>query len=79
MLNMNRPERLDLFWSLLFGGGVGGTRGEVDAPGHVCGEQFVTWPQSQLKWGTERGLSAACSAFHVLTGSGATVPVKMGA
>lgn len=49
MLNMNRPERWVLFCSLLFGGWV---RVEVDAPGHVCGEQSVTWPQSQL----ERGL-----------------------
>lgn len=45
-----------------------GTRGEVNASGHMCGEQFVIWPQSQ----PERGLSAGCSAFHLLTGGGAS-------
>lgn len=38
----------------------------MDAPGDVYGEQFVTWPQSQL----QRGLSAGCSAFHLLPGGG---------
>lgn len=45
-------------------------RGEVEAAGHACGEQFVTWPQSQL----ERVLSAGCSAFHLLTGGGGLRP-----
>lgn len=38
--------RLVLFLAV-WGWGV--VRGEVDAAGHVCGEQFVTWPQSQLE------------------------------
>lgn len=57
--------RLVLFLAV-WGWGV--VRGEVDAAGHVCGEQFVTWPQSQL----ETGLSAGCSAFYLLTGGGAS-------
>lgn len=59
--------RLVLFLAV-WGGGV--VRGEVDAAGHACGEQFVTWPQSQL----ERVLSAGCSAFHLLTGGGGLRP-----